>query len=46
MMTRVQEQDNNANGYLDLNVSSSGIQQLVRMMMIANVQDYKQVVPY
>ena len=45
MMIRVQEQDNNANGYLDLNVSSSGIQQMV-LMMIANVQDSKQVVPY
>ena len=46
MMIRVQEQDNNASGYLDLNVSSIGIQQMVLMMMIANVQDSKQVVPY
>jgi hypothetical protein len=46
MMIRVQEQDNNANGYLDSNVSSSNILQLVLMMMIANVQDSKQVVPY
>ena len=46
MMIRVQEQDNNANGYLDSNVSSIGIQQMVLMMMIANVQDSKQVVPY
>jgi hypothetical protein len=45
MMIRVQEQDNNASGYLDLNVSSIGIQQMV-LMMIANVQDSKQVVPY
>ena len=44
MMIRVQEQDNNANGYLDSNVSSIGILQLV--LMIANVQDSKQVVPY
>ena len=43
---RVQEQDTNANGYLDLNVSSIGILQMVLMMMIANVQDCKQVVPY
>jgi len=43
-MFRVQEQDNYANGYLDLNVSSSGILQLV--LKIANVQDCKQVVPY
>ena len=34
------------NGYLDSNVSSSYILQLVLMMMIANVQDSKQVVPY
>jgi len=46
MKIRVQEQDNNANGYLDSNVSSSDILQLVLMMMIANVQDSKQVVPY
>jgi len=46
MMIRVQGQDNNANGYLDLKVSSIGIQQMVLMMMIANVQDSKQVVPY
>jgi hypothetical protein len=46
MMIRVQEQDNNANGYLNSNVSSIGIQQMVLMMMIANVQDSKQVVPY
>ena len=46
MMIRVQEQDNNANGYIDSNVSSIGIQQMVLMMMIANVQDSKQVVPY
>ena len=46
MMIRVQEQDNNANVYLDLNVSSIGILQMVLMMMIANVQDSKQVVPY
>ena len=45
MMIRVQEQDNNTNGYLDSNVSSVGIQQMV-LMMIANVQDSKQVVPY
>ena len=45
MMIRVQEQDNNASGYLDLNVSSIGIQQMV-LMMITNVQDSKQVVPY
>ena len=45
-MIRVQEQDSNANGYLDSNVSSSDILQLVLMMMIANVQDSKQVVPY
>ena len=43
-MIRVQEQDNNANGYLDSNVSSIGILQLV--LMIANVEDSKQVVPY
>ena len=41
MMIRVQEQDNNANVYLDLNVSSIGILQMVLMMMIANVQDSK-----
>ena len=46
MMIRVQEQDNNASGYIDLNVSPTGIQQMVLMMMIANVQDSKQVVPY
>ena len=46
MMIRVQEQDNNASGYLDLNVSSIGIQQMVLMMMITNVQNSKQVVPY
>jgi len=46
MMIRVQEQDNNANGYLNSNVSLIGIQQMVLMMMIANVQDSKQVVPY
>ena len=46
MMLRVQEQDKNANEYLDLNVSSSDIQQMVLMMIIANVQDSKQVVPY
>jgi hypothetical protein len=46
MMIRVQEQDNIANGYLNSNVSSIGIQQLVLMMMIANVQDSKQVVPW
>ena len=46
MMIRVQEQDNNANGYLDSNVSSIGILQMVLMMMIADVQDSKQVVPY
>ena len=46
MMIRVQEQDNNANGYLNSNVSSIGIQQMVLMMMIANVQESKQVVPY
>ena len=46
MMIRVQEQDNNANGYLDANVSSSNILQLVLIMMIENVQDSKQVVPY
>ena len=45
MKIRVQEQDNNANGYLDSNVSSIGIQQMV-LKMIANVQDSKQVVPY
>ena len=45
-MIRVQEQDKNANEYLDLNVSSSDIQQMVLMMIIANVQDSKQVVPY
>ena len=44
MMIRVQEQDNNANGYLDLNVSSSGTQQLV--LKIANVQNSKLEVPY
>jgi len=44
MMIRVQEQDNYANGYLDLNASSIGILQLV--LMIANVQESKQVVPY
>jgi len=43
-MIRVQEQDKNANGYLDSNVSSIGILQLV--LKIANVQDCKQVVPY
>ena len=37
MMIRVQEQDNNANGYLNSNVSSIGILQLV--LMIANVQE-------
>jgi len=42
-MIRVQEHDNNANGYLDSNISSIGI---LQMMMIANVQDSKQVVPY
>ena len=46
MMIRVQEQDNNANGYLDSNISSIDIQQVVLMMMIANVQDSKQVVPH
>jgi len=46
MMIRVQEEDSNANGYLDLNVSSSGILQMVLIMIIANVQDNKQVVPY
>jgi len=46
MMIGVQEQDNNANGYLDSNISSIDIQQVVLMMMIANVQDSKQVVPY
>ena len=45
-MIRVQEEDSNANGYLDLNVSSSGILQMVLIMIIANVQDNKQVVPY
>ena len=45
-MIRVQEQDTNANGYLNSNVSSIGILQMVLMMMIANVQDSKQVVPY
>ena len=46
MMIRVQEQDNNENGYLNSNVSSSDILQLVLMMMTANVQDSKHVVPY
>ena len=45
-MIRVQEHVNNAIGYLDSNVSSSDIQQMVLMMMITNVQDSKQVVPY
>ena len=46
MKIRVQEQDNNTNGYLNSNVSSIDIQQMVLMMMIANVQDSEQVVPY
>ena len=46
MMIRVQKQDNYANGYLDSNISSSDILQMVLKMMIANVQDSKQVVPY
>ena len=44
-MIRVQEQDSNENGYLDSNVSSIDILRMVLMMVIANVQDSKQVVP-